>query len=181
MREDEIIAQIKDELEAATPAQVDVRTDGGDQAPAPPEIIIDWSNFRLEGEHGHTSFAETLRDGSGTAVGREFHMYFRMEADCVIRYFDEVTRDLVIDDVQSAFLPYEADSSNFSEDTAEWEVGGGRRSTNSFVENDWYEGGVLLSFKYVKRAQQLAGDTIEAINVDIEPDESIEGTSSETK
>lgn len=181
MREDQIIAQMRDELIAATPSQVDVRTDGGDAAPQPPEVIIDWSTGRLNNENGHRAFAETLYDDSGTATGKEHHSYFRMEADLVVRYYDEVTRDLVIDDIQMAFLPYESDATKFNSDTAEWEVGGGRRQTNSLVEHDWHEGGVLIQFKYVKRTQETGGDTIEDINVTVSVDESLEETTTETK
>lgn len=179
MREDSIIEKVRDILLNSLPSSVDVRTDGGDSAPQPPEVILGWSNFRLNEEQGHTAYAETLYNDSDVAMSKEYHMYFRMEVDCTIRYFDAITRDIMIDKIQSAFLPFESDSDAFHRDTAEWEVGGGRRNTNTFVENDWYEGGVLLSFKYVKRTQEPGGDTIEAINVDVEPDESIEDSSSE--
>jgi len=181
MREDDIIAQIITEVRAATPDGVDVRTDGGDGNIEPPEVIVSFSNTRLSDENGHKAFAKVIRNDSGDATGREHHMYFRAEVELFIRYYSEVTRDQVIADIHSAFLPYESDSSSFNTDTTEWEVGGGNRSHNSFVEQDWYEGSAILSFKYVKRAEDTGGDVIETINVTVEPDESLEETTSETK
>jgi len=179
MREDEIIAQVRDELQTATPSGVDVRTSGGDQGAAPPEVILDVSTTRLS-ENGAKALAEVLRDNSGNAMGREHHMYFRMELECLVRYYDEVLRDQVIDDIHDA-LPYEYDATNFDADTAEWEILGGSSQHNSIVEKDWYEGSTLLTFKYVKRVQETGGSTIETVNVDVEPDETIEGTSTNTK
>lgn len=180
MREDQIIAQIRDELQAATPAGVDVRTDGGDQGAEPPEVILSASTTRLN-ENGAKALAEVLRDNSGDATGREHHIYFRMELECIVRYFDEVIRDQVLADIHDAFLPYEYDATRFNIDTAEWEILGGSSQHNSIVEKDWYEGSTVVTFKYVKRTQVTGGDTIDTINVDVEPDETIEGTSTETK
>jgi len=181
MREDKIIGQIVDEVRSATPGDVDVRTVGGDQSPRPPEVVVDFSNFRLDGENGHRALAAVIRSDNGNATGREHHMYFRAEVEMLVRYYGEVLRDQIIADIHSAFLPYESDSSGFDTDTTEWNIHGGTRGHNSLVEKDWYEGNVTLSFKYVKRAQETGGDIIETINTTVEPDESLEETTSETK
>lgn len=179
MREDEIIGQIIQELEDATPTDVDVRTDGGDQTASPPEVILSASTTRIN-ENGAKALAEVLRDDSGDALGQEFHIYFRMELECIVRYFDEVKRDQVLDDIHDAFLPYEYDATQFNRDTAEWEILGGASRHNSIVEKDWYTGSTMLTFKYVKRTDQSGPQPIDTINTDVQPDETIEGTSTDT-
>lgn len=182
MKEHDILGQIVSELRDATASNVDVRVSGGDEAPEPPEVILDWSTFRLDNHAGHRVLGRILRDSSGNAIGKEYHSYFRMEITCTVRYFDPVVRDQVINTIQMAFLPYEDNPKDFNSHTTEWDVGGGARSTNSIVERDWYEGNVLLQFQYVKKTGDTDDyDTIEDITVDVNPDESIEENTTETK
>jgi hypothetical protein len=181
MREDEIIAQLRNRLLAATPSSVDVRTSGRDEAPEPPEVIIDWRTMRLENESGHRSRIATVRDNSGDAIGDEYHAFFRFEAECTVRFYDEIDRDQIIDDIEKALLPLESFPERFNRDTTEWQVGASSRSINSMVERDWAEAVLLVNCKYVKKAQETGGDVIETINTDIELDETIDETTSDTE
>jgi hypothetical protein len=85
-----------------------------------------------------------------------------MELDVVIRTYDESNRDILLSDVIDAFLPYEYDSSAFHDDTTEWEVGSPTPRSNPIVEPDWYEGGLTIRFKYVKRVE-TAENTLTSI------------------
>lgn len=167
MREDQIIAQLRSELQAATPDNVDVRTSGGDQDVDPPEIVLQWDSSRLADFNGHTPLSGRTRDNSGNATGNEYQMYFSMEVNCVLRYYDEVDRDTALDSLHSYFLPFERDSDKFDADTFEWEVGTESPQENPVVEPDWYETGLLVSFNYVKRATETK-DAITSVDTTIE-------------
>lgn len=181
MREDAIVVQLKTEIENATASGVDVRTTGGDQDVDPPEVIIDWDSTRLSDENGHNSFGGYLTDASGNKTGIEHHSYWRFEADCRIRSYEELERDQMLDSVQMAFLPYEKSSEDFDSDTAEWEVGNGGPRENPIIENDWYESGVLVGFKYLKRADETGRDYIDTIQKNVDVDESLDDSSSQSK
>lgn len=171
MREYEIIPQLKSDIESVTGNEVDVRTTGGDQDVDPPEVIIDWSATRLPNENGHNSFGEYITDDNGNHVGIEYHGYWRMEVDFRLRYYDEFTRDEVLDAVQMAFLPYEKDADAFNEDTARWEVGSAGPRENSVLEMDWYSAGVPVSFVYLKRSENDNMDYIESIEDSVHSEE----------
>ena len=156
MNEQEIITQLLDDLDAALPAGVGARTDGGDEDGRPPYMIVRWRASRLPDENGANPFADFTRDSGGAATGREFHQYFEFTADCIVRSYDEGERDSLLDTVDAAFLPYEYDSDLFHEDTAEWRVGGAEPRSNPVVEPDWYEGGKVVRFKFVKRVTKAA-------------------------
>jgi hypothetical protein len=162
VNEQEIIFKIVSDLRAALPAVMQVRTRGGDATGKPPLCLLDWDSARI-GENGANPFADTLRDSvTGDAIGRELHRYHRMELDVVIRTYDESNRDILLSDVIDAFLPYEYDSSAFHDDTTEWEVGSPTPRSNPIVEPDWYEGGLTIRFKYVKRVE-TAENTLTSI------------------
>lgn len=167
MREDQIIAKIRSELNSQTASDVDVRTAGGDQDVDPPEIIIEWTSRRLPNRAGHLPIVGNTTDASGNKTGYEYHLYSEMEINCTIRSYDEVERDKMLDSLQSYFLPFEEDSSKFHKDTGEWEVGGESPRGNPVIEPDWYEIGLMLSFEYVKRVTE-SEDTIEAVNKTVE-------------
>ncbi|WP_200531625.1 hypothetical protein [Halorubrum sp. LN27] len=157
MNEQEAIQQFLAALDSALPAEVGVRTAGGDGDAKPPYVVVRWRSERLPDENGANPFADFTRDSqTGTATGREFHQYFEFTADCVVRVYDEGDRDVYLDQIDDAFLPYEYDSSAFHDDTAEWRVGGSEPRSNPVVEPDWYEGGKVVRFKYVKRVTQAA-------------------------
>lgn len=156
MNEQAAIQKVLADLGTALPAEVGVRTAGGDEAAKPPYVVVRWRSARLPDENGANPFADVTRDGSGEADGREFHQYFEFTADCVVRVYDEGDRDVYLDLIDEAFLPYEYDSSAFHADTAEWRVGGSEPRSNPIVEPDWYEGGKILRFRYVKRVTQGA-------------------------
>jgi hypothetical protein len=172
MREDEILAKLVTELRAIVPSDYDVRVEGDDQKPEPPEVIIEWNATRDPNLPGHRTHAGNNYDQNGVAQTREHHLYSRMEADCIIRAFDDIDKDIVADDVQMGFLPYEDNSDAFDADTFQWEVAAPSPRNNPFVENDWYQSGVVLSFGYVKRDTET-GDTIEDIQYDVEIDETL--------
>jgi hypothetical protein len=180
MREDEILAQVKTDIESLTDSDVDVRLHGGDQDASPPEVIIQWNTSRLQNENGHHSRGGYLTDDVGNKTGEEHHVYFRMEIDCLIRYYDEVEKDKVADAIQMGFLPYEKHSSAFDEDTTEWRIGDTSPRSNVVIDPDWYESGIVLSFKYVKRTEDTSSpdvsDYIEEIEIDVDNDEDLEGT-----
>lgn len=166
MNEKDIIHQVIDEIAAAAPSGVEVRTVGGDQDVSPPEIIVDWNATRLSNENGHTSFGGYIRDVNDNVTGVEHHTYWAMEIDCTARYDSEPDRDAAIDTIHSAFTPYEMYARSFDRDTREWEVGSEQPRQNPVIEPDWYEARVLLTFEYVKRADETR-DTIETINKSI--------------
>lgn len=145
-----------------------VRTEGGDSGAGPPLCILSWSTSRLS-ENGANPLAAVLRDESGAATGREFHRLYEMELDVTIRADDEGDRDTWLSDVADAFTPYEYDSSLFHEDTTEWMVGNAQPRSNPVVEPDWYEGGLVIRFRYVSRVQRAA-DALTTIDrtVDVE-------------
>lgn len=151
MNEQEIIQKAITELNSALPGYVAVRTGGGDSGAGPPLCILNWDSTRLN-ENGQNSLGRIVRDSAGDAIGREFHQYRRMELDVVIRAYDEGDRDTWLSDVAEYFLPYEYDADLFHSDTTEWEVGDAEPRSNPVVEPDWYEGGLVIRFRYVSRA-----------------------------
>lgn len=178
MNEDEIVSQLLDELQAATDPDVDVRTIGGDTDSSPPEVILDWSSVRLPTENGHNPFGAYKTDESGNQIGVEYHAYFRMDVDCVVRYYDEEQRDITLDDLHITFLPYEYDSGVFHDDTAEWRVGTESPRQNPVLEPDWYEIGFLVQFKYIKRASDTETyGTLESVDDTVEVDDTLEESS----
>lgn len=176
MRETDIIEQIITELESTMASDVQVRTEGGDQDVNPPEVIVEWNARRLSGRNGHNNIGGFTTDANGNRDGIEFHQYFRMTVDTKLRYYDEVTRDVVLDELHDYFQPIVYDADQFDSDTMLWEVGTTNPSPNSLLEPDWYEVGLLIQFTFVKRATQ-SFDTLETINKDITLDESIDETS----
>lgn len=170
MNEQDIITQFLSDLTYSLPPNVEARTDGGDENTNPPYVIVRWRSERLRGENGTNPFAGVTRDPvAGNATGRELHQYFEFVADCVVRTYDESERDVLLDAVDDSFLPYEYDSELFHPDTAEWRVGGAEPRSNPAVEPDWYEGGKVVRFKYVKRVTQTT-DTLGATqhNIDVQ-------------
>lgn len=180
MREDEIVAALLDEAEAATPASLDVRTDGGDQDVSIPEIILRWNADRLVNENGHNSVGGYVRDNEGDIVGIEHHVYYRMDAEFILRFYDEIERDQAADNLVMGFLPYEKDPEDFDSDTTEWEVGTISPQNNAVMEPDWYESSVNLSFRYVKRVEDTDYDAIEDVSTGEHRDETLDTTISET-
>lgn len=155
MNEQEIIFAAIDDLEAVLPANYRVRTAGGDAPAGPPLCVLEWDSTRIS-ENGANSFGKFTRDIDGNVTGRELHRYRLMTLDVEIRTYDESERDLLLSDVEDQFSPYEYDSSGFHEDTTEWDIGGATPRSNPVVEPDWYEGGLTIRFKYVKRTEQQA-------------------------
>lgn len=171
MNEDEIITQLINTLDADFPAGVRVKTEGGDTEIDPPEIVVSWSSTREPTHAGHTPYVGPLTDDSGTAIGLEYHMYQLFDADVLLRYEDEVTADQAIDTIHERFLMYEDRPSDFHQDTMQWVVGSASPRDNSFVEPDWYERGVSLSFVYLKALEiedsGLVPDVIESIDTEV--------------
>jgi hypothetical protein len=154
MKEHDILKYLLLDINDATPAEFDVRTEGGDEPADPPEVIVSWDATRLPNYNGHTTYVGPIRNSSGDAVGKEYHQYFTFDADMLVRHEDELTRDQILSDLHTYFAPYEADGTQFNPDTANWSLGVAGPRSNSFVEPDWYEAGVPVSFTYVKRAEQ---------------------------
>lgn len=175
MKDHEAIEEIIKIVRASTPASVDVKIRAGDGSPKVPTAIIDWSTYRMGNEHGHRSFAGKVYDDNDNLLGEEFHGYFNMEVTMTLRFYDPVVRDKVYHDLQMGFLPYEGNSDAFNEDATELTIDGGTVSANSIVERDWHEASLSVSFKYVKRTQDVSGyDVIEEIDVDVEANDSID-------
>lgn len=168
MREDELVDQMLDEINNAVPADYDVRTPGGDQDALPPVIVVDWNATRLANANGHNTKGGYTTDGSGNKTGIEHHTYWGMEADCIVRSYSENERDTILNTVQSAFIPYEKNSTAFDSDTREWEIGSSGPRNNPVLEPDWYESGILVQFEYVKRTDETGKDTIQDIEYDIQ-------------
>lgn len=173
MKEKFILRDIIDDLDAATASGVDVRTVGGDQDVDPPEIVIDWNAPRLSRYGGHNNRGGFTTDVDGNKDGYEFHQYYRMEADCIIRSEDEEEMTDLANTVQDTFAPYEHDASLFDVDTAEWEVGSQSPRENAVLEPDWYQIGVPLEFVFVRRSTATE-DTLETINKDTDIDITLE-------
>lgn len=173
MKEAAIIQQIRSEIDEATEANVDVRTVGGDQNVGVPEVILEWNHSRIPGGNGHSSFGGYVTDSNGEKIGVEHHTYWTMEVDCVARFYTEADRDAALNTIQSAFIPYENDSSAFNADTREWDVGSTEPRNNPVLEPDWYEAGILLTFEYMKRVEETGKDTLSDIEYDIQISESL--------
>jgi hypothetical protein len=174
MREDEILANIIEEIESATPDGVGVRTDGGDVGTAPPEAIIIWNADRLDGENGHKSFGDYVTDNAGNNIGVEYHSYWRMELDIQLRYYEEVVKDQVMHDIQMHLLPFEDNPSEFHKDTYEWVIGTVGPRNQPMREPDWYSTGIQVVFEYIKRTEETRGDAITDIENDVEITEIID-------
>lgn len=176
MREDEILAKLIDILDTETANDVSVQTaglDAVDNDAALPAIIIDWRATRIPDAPGHNSRGGVTTDNNGDKDGHEHHSYWSFEADCLLRYQDEVERDKVAHNIQQAFMPYETSPENFNKDTTEWEIGSSGPRNNSVVEPDWYQSGVLITFDYVKRSTEDA-DVIDTVNTTYDVDENID-------
>lgn len=154
MKEYDILKYLILDLNDATPAEVAVRTEGGDQPASPPEIVLTWNAQRLPNYAGHTSYAGPILDSDGNATGKEWHQYFIMDIDALVRHDDEFERDKLLDTVHEMIAPYESNPGAFNDDTAQWSCGIAGPRDNSFVEPDWYELGVPISFVYMKRAKE---------------------------
>jgi len=169
MKEYDILKYLLLDIENATSASVDVRTEGGDQSADPPEVVVSWSSERLDSYAGHRPPTETLRDANGNANGKRHQAYFEMTADILVRHTDEFQRDTILDELHTYFVPCEADPSLFDEDTAQWRIGVSGPRGVAFVEPDWYESGIPLSFVYKKDIDVTDSgrlpDTIESIDI----------------
>lgn len=164
MNRGDVVIGLLDDVRALVPDSISVRTQGGDQDTDPPEIILDYRENRMPYENGNTPFAGAVTDDNGNKVAKEYHTYWSVDADFQLRYYSERQRDAMVDIVQAAFVPYEADASKFDSDTREWQVASSGPRENTIVEPDWYEAGVLVQFEYIKRIEEDA-DTIEDIIV----------------
>lgn len=177
MKEYDIISQMINELDAATAADVDVKTIGDDKDIDPPEVILDWDKRRLSDYNGHNSFGAYIKNNSDENIGIEHHAYFRMEVECIARSYDEFERDDLADTVEMAFIPYEKDATKFHRDTGEWDIEGTRPRENPVFEPEWFDSGVLVSFLFVKRMDDKnVPDPIRTIQQDVTVDESLEDT-----
>lgn len=179
MEEHVILGNIISTLDNITASDVDVRTRGGDQNVAPPEIVVSWTQSRIENAPGHRQTGGYTTTQSGTKTGVEWHSYWRMNLDLELRFYDEIERDKAAHRIQMEFLPYENDASRFSDDTMQWEVGEAQPRSNDIAEPDWYEAGVMLRFNYLKRTSDSGRDTIEEIPPDVFINQEIDTTSTE--
>lgn len=168
MKEYDILKYLLLDIESGTSNAIPVRTEGGDKGAAPPEIIVSWDASRLSDYNGHTPYVGPIRDSSGDAVGKEYHSYFLMDADVLVRHEDEFERDQILDEIHNQFVPYEDDSSFFSEDTSQWSIGVAGPRANSFVEPDWYEAGIPVSFVYMKRTEVEEAGMLPGVISDLE-------------
>lgn len=180
MEQHAIISQMVDEVSAATPGAVDVRTDGGDQDTDIPEVIIRWSATRLQNENGHNSVGGYIYDNNDNQIGIQHHVYYRMNIEFILRWYDEIERDQTADDIIGALLPYETDADKFNADTTEWELGDVSPRNNAVMEPDWYESSLNVSFKYVKRVDDTEYDTIDDITIVEYADDTLDTTETET-
>lgn len=181
VREHEILPKIISDIESEVGGSVDVRVTGQDAIDnnvSLPEVIIDWRASRLPLENGHNSHGSVNYDNSGDKTGYEHHSYWSFQADCLIRYYDEIERDKVADSVQMAFLPYESNAEAFHKDTREWQIGAAEQRPMLAVEPDWYEWGVVVEFEYLKRVDEPQ-DTIETVNDTVDNDETLDGVNTD--
>lgn len=180
MNEEEIAAQLVSEIDDATDSDVNVMTIGDDDKVTPPDVVIDWTTTRVSGANGHKSIGGYITDGDGNKTGIEHHTYWSFEADCIARSYSEQARDEYLRSIQDAFIPYEESPAAFHVDTREWEVGTSGLRENSFIEPDWYEAGILVSFQYLRRTDETGRDTLEQVDDTVEVDDSLETTITET-
>lgn len=171
MKEYDILKFLLLDIESGTSGTIPVRTEGGDQGANPPEIVVSWDSTRLPDYNGHTPYVGAQTDDAGNATAKEYHSYFTMNADVLVRHEEEFERDKLLSEIHDQFVPYEDDASMFSDDTSQWQIGIAGPRSNSFVEPDWYEAGIPTSFTYVKRtevtdASRLPG-TLDTINVHV--------------
>lgn len=175
MKEQDAIAQIISEIDSLTASDVGVRTEGSDQEVSPPEIILDTSSARLPAENGHVSFGGYVTDADGNKIGWEFHQYFQLSIDFLAREIDEADAYSLLEMLQAHFAAYEYTPDWFDPDTTEWQVGDISPRANPVIEPDWYEVGVPVQFKYVRKttktADEVSGvDTITDIPVTVTED-----------
>lgn len=174
MNEQTAIQTFISTLDAALPADVKVRTAGGDSTDTPPYVVVRWRSERLSHENGANPFAAVTRDpDTGDATGREFHQYYLATADCTVTSYDEGERDDLVDQIDDAFLPYEYDAGTFHADTSEWEVGNTQPGSLPVLEPDWYEARKTIRFRYVKRVTQAA-DPLTSTQENVHTDESLD-------
>lgn len=166
MKEEDIIAQLIDEIDAATASNVGVRTDGGDADIDPPEVIIDFSSSRIDGVTGHTNLGGFTWSGSDK-TGWEFHQYYLATADCIARDTDEGGVHGLLNTIQDAFSPYEYNSDWFHADTREWAIGDVAPRDNPVMEPDWFQYGVPIQFEYVRKVTKSA-DTLDTVNTTVD-------------
>lgn len=169
MKEYDLIKYLLLDINDAVANDVDVRTIGGDQPANPPEIVVSWDATRLSNYNGHRAYGGDIEDSNGNKIGREYHAYYLLDLDILVRHEDEFERDKMIDTIRTAFVPYEDRPRSFNADTAEWSVGIDGPRDNSFVEPDWYEAGVPVSMVYLTRAEVTDSgsvpDTIDTIDI----------------
>lgn len=164
MKEQDAIADILDDIVLATPlTESSVRTAGGDSDVALPEVIISWDAPRLPAYNGANTLGGYTTDNSGNKDGYEFHLYYQMNVDCLVRHHKEQSRDDFINDIQDQFALYEYNPDNFNSDTAEWEVGSAAPRNNPVAEPDWYQAAVPVTFVLLRR-HTVSADTLETIN-----------------
>jgi hypothetical protein len=176
MHEVDILTELVDKVQAATPSDVDVRLEGGDQDVNIPEAILSWSAEREPDYAGHRPQTDILRDQQGNAVGIEDHMYFTMSVEVLLRFYDEIQKDQVANDIHFAFAPYERAPDMFDADTFGWQVGNVEPRGNPVMEPDWYVSAVRMTFGYIKRKEappETVPGYIENIEIDVYVDETL--------
>lgn len=168
MKRKQAVWTLIDEIQTATGltgsagGQDSVRTVGGDAEVSPPEVVLDWTATRLVNYNGANNLGGKTTDTSGDQTGWEYHRYYRMVVDCVVRSYKEVEREDLVDAIQDRLARYEYDASRFSADTTEWEVGTVSPETNPIVEPDWYQSSVPVEFTLLERVTET-GDTLTTI------------------
>jgi len=171
VNEQAVVQGLVGEVNTALPTLVTVRSEGGDGSGAPPLAVVEWDTFRIN-ENGANPYAGVNRDQSGTAVERELHRYYRMEAQVMVRALAEADRDTWLAALGDHFSLFEYESDRFHPDTFEWEVGDASPRSIQVVEPDWYEGELELVFKYVKRSTD-SDDALGTISEGVYVDETL--------
>lgn len=165
MNEQDIIQEVIGVLESNYPGY-NVQTIGGDGEVTLPAITVDWSTSRRTDYQGNSPVAGFNRNSEGEVVEIVLQRYYQMELDITVKSHDEGERDVTLSNIQDTFLPFEWESDRFHADTFEWEVGDIRPRNNPYIEPDWYQAGVIVSFRFVDEVVEEV-DALTSVQEDV--------------
>lgn len=163
MLQKHVIFQFQDEIDALTPTDWAVRTDGGNQDDDFPSVIISDDSERVS--TGHTPFSSHKFDSSGNKIGKKGPLVYDLEVDLEVKTYSEKTSYDIANDLKHHFIIYEDDSDFFHEDTSLWDVGDIKSRSIQQFSPDWYTKGLKISLRFEEQVVSESNyDTLETVN-----------------
>lgn len=166
MDDTDLVLEVLSALRTALSMPVD--TDGKDDLELPSVVLEEVAVTRLPFYHGHKTWAGTTTDAQGTENGNEYHLYWEVTLDAVVRSTSETERDDTLAAIAAAFIPYEDAPQLFHPECHSVQVGRAGRRSLLLREPDWFQGGRSLSFVILQRVTDTA-EAIQAIQQTIDP------------